>query len=48
MEGPSSWAESDTIERAIEIQDGRIRNSAILEFQRRSAEYPHATEDAST
>lgn len=41
MEGPSSWAASDTIERAIEIQDGRIRNEAILAFQGRSAEYPY-------
>jgi hypothetical protein len=41
MEGPTSWAESDTIDRAIEIQDGRIRNEAILAFQGRSAEYPY-------
>jgi alanine dehydrogenase len=41
MEGPDAWAESDTIDRAIEIADGRIRNPAILEFQGRSAEYPH-------
>ncbi|GAA1688975.1 N(5)-(carboxyethyl)ornithine synthase [Microcella alkalica] len=42
MEGPSSWAGSDTISRAIEIEDGRVRNAAILAFQGRSAEYPHA------
>lgn len=42
MEGPSSWAASDTIDRAIEIQDGRIRNDAILTFQGRSGEYPYA------
>lgn len=42
MEGPSSWAASDTIDRAIEIQDGRIRNVAILTFQGRSGEYPYA------
>jgi alanine dehydrogenase len=41
MEGPSSWAESDTITRAIEIEGGRIRNEAILTFQNRSAEYPY-------
>lgn len=41
MEGPASWAESDTIQRAIEIQDGHIRNEAILTFQGRSAEYPY-------
>lgn len=41
MEGPASWAASDTIRRAIEIEGGRIRNAAILEFQGRSAEYPY-------
>jgi alanine dehydrogenase len=43
MEGPSSWAASDTIARAIEIEGGRVRNEAILEFQRRSAEYPYSS-----
>ncbi|WP_315093383.1 N(5)-(carboxyethyl)ornithine synthase [uncultured Cellulomonas sp.] len=41
MAGPESWASSDTIQRAVEIEDGRIRNQAILTFQGRSAEYPH-------
>lgn len=41
MEGPESWAVSDTIDKAIEIENGRIRNEAILEFQGRSAEYPY-------
>jgi alanine dehydrogenase len=41
MEGRASWGESDTIQRAIEIDGGRIRNQAILEFQQRSAEYPY-------
>ncbi|KQY46092.1 N(5)-(carboxyethyl)ornithine synthase [Cellulomonas sp. Root137] len=41
MSGPESWAASDTIQRAVEIEDGRIRNEAILTFQGRSAEYPH-------
>lgn len=41
MEGPSSWAASDTIDRAIEIEEGRVRNDAILTFQDRSPEYPH-------
>ena len=41
MEGPASWAESDTIQRAIEIEGGRIRNEAILTFQSRSSEYPY-------
>jgi alanine dehydrogenase len=44
MEGPASWAGSDTIRRAIEIEDGRVRNEAILRFQGRSAEYPYLVE----
>jgi alanine dehydrogenase len=44
MEGPSSWAESDTIRRAIEIEEGHIRNEAILTFQGRSAQYPYPSE----
>ena len=43
MEGPPSWAGSDTITRAIEIEDGRVRNEAILRFQGRSAEYPYVS-----
>ena len=46
MEGPASWAESDTIQRAIEIQNGRIRNEAILTFQGRSAEYPYPSDSS--
>jgi len=41
MEGPTAWAASDTISRAIEIENGHIRNEAILTFQGRSVEYPH-------
>ncbi|RFA13584.1 alanine dehydrogenase [Subtercola boreus] len=41
MSGRAAWAESDTITRAIEIDEGRIRNEAILEFQGRSPEYPY-------
>lgn len=41
MEGPASWAGSDTIRRAIEIEGGRVRNEAILRFQGRSGEYPY-------
>ncbi|GAB3618046.1 N(5)-(carboxyethyl)ornithine synthase [Okibacterium endophyticum] len=42
MEGPVAWAGDETINRAIEIRDGFIRNEAILSFQSREAEYPHA------
>jgi alanine dehydrogenase len=45
MEGPSSWAKSMTISRAIEIQDGVIKNPSILSFQGREADYPHARAD---
>jgi len=45
MEGPESWASSETIRRSIEIEGGRIRNEAILEFQGRSGEYPYPAVD---
>jgi len=41
MAGPEAWEEDLTIKRAIEIQEGVIKNSKILSFQKRSAEYPH-------
>ena len=44
MTGPEAWAASPTLERAIEIRDGVIRNPKILSFQHRSAEYPHEIE----
>ena len=44
MGGPERWAESETIRRAIEIQDGVVQNPKILSFQNREAEYPHAPE----
>ncbi|WP_396668562.1 N(5)-(carboxyethyl)ornithine synthase [Microbacterium sp. R86528] len=42
MNGPQAWSQSETIRRAIEIQDGVIINPAILEFQGRAAKHPHA------
>ncbi|TSD12903.1 N(5)-(carboxyethyl)ornithine synthase [Curtobacterium sp. KBS0715] len=45
MSGSGAWAGSETIRRAIEIEDGHIRNPAILAFQGRSAEYPHRAAD---
>lgn len=41
MEGPSAWDLDEPIRRAIEIRDGHILNLDILEFQNRSAAYPH-------
>ena len=41
MSGPEAWAADPTLERAIEIRDGVVRNQKILSFQRRAPEYPH-------
>ncbi len=41
MSGPAAWALDEPIDHAIEIHDGVIINPAILEFQERSATYPH-------
>ncbi len=41
MAGPESWSESETVRRAIEIQDGVVQNEKILSFQHREAAYPH-------
>jgi len=42
LEGPTSWAADETVSRSIEIQDGQVRNPAILAFQDRTAPHPHA------
>ncbi|MET4059289.1 alanine dehydrogenase [Arthrobacter sp. UYP6] len=42
MSGPEAWDEEASVFRAIEIRNGRILNPAVLAFQGRSAEYPHA------
>ncbi|MCF6379313.1 N(5)-(carboxyethyl)ornithine synthase [Nocardioides KLBMP 9356] len=39
--GPPAWDANPTINRAIEIRDGRIVSQAILEFQGRSQVHPH-------
>jgi alanine dehydrogenase len=41
LAGPEAWSADPTISRAVEIQDGRIRNPDILQFQSRSPEFPH-------
>jgi alanine dehydrogenase len=41
MAGPEAWEADDTIRRAIELQDGVIRNPKILSFQGRAEGYPH-------
>jgi alanine dehydrogenase len=41
IKGPERWKKSETLRRAIEIQDGVIVNPKILSFQKREATYPH-------
>ncbi len=41
LAGPDSWAQNETIRRAVEIERGIVKNSNILSFQQRSSEYPH-------
>jgi alanine dehydrogenase len=41
---PQAWEANETIQRAIEIRDGVIRNPRILSFQHRSPDYPHLHE----
>ncbi|MDX1631934.1 MAG: hypothetical protein R3234_08745 [Thermoanaerobaculia bacterium] len=45
MEGPEAWSREPTIERAIEIREGRVLNPKILSFQGREEEYPHRIVD---
>ncbi|WP_097187349.1 N(5)-(carboxyethyl)ornithine synthase [Ornithinimicrobium cerasi] len=41
LSGPDAWQAEPTIGRAVEIQDGQVRNPAILAFQGRAERYPH-------
>jgi alanine dehydrogenase len=41
MIGPEAWHKDTTIQKAIEIQNGKILNPKILSFQNRSEDYPH-------
>ena len=41
MGGPQAWAADPVVARAIEVQDGVVRNHAALDFQQRAPEYPH-------
>jgi alanine dehydrogenase len=40
--GRQRWQESDTIRRAVNIDAGEVVKPAILAFQNRQADYPHA------
>jgi alanine dehydrogenase len=42
LEGATAWDADETLSRAIEIRDGRVVNPAILAFQGRAPEPPHA------
>lgn len=42
MGGPDAWARDETLRRAIEVRDGHVLNPAVLAFQGRAAEHPHA------
>ena len=42
LAGPRAWDADQTIRRALEIRDGVICNPAILAFQHRAPQYPHA------
>ena len=41
MGGPDRWGQSETIKRAVEINNGVIQNPDILSFQNRESYYPH-------
>ena len=45
VEGPSAWASDETIQRSIEIQEGVIRNPAILSVQNREVPHPPLIRD---
>ncbi len=46
LAGYNSWQLNDTIRRSLNIDAGVIKNPAILSFQKRQPNYPHAAIDA--
>jgi alanine dehydrogenase len=42
LTGSPAWDGNETVRRSIEIREGVIQNPAILSFQEREPEYPHA------
>ncbi|MDH5357963.1 MAG: N(5)-(carboxyethyl)ornithine synthase [Gammaproteobacteria bacterium] len=42
LAGSVAWQKNETIRRAINIDDGVIKNTSILSFQHREPKYPHA------
>ena len=43
--GRESWHQDETIRQAVNIDDGVIKKPAILSFQKRQPQYPHAPLD---
>jgi hypothetical protein len=43
--GPNAWEKDETVRRAIEIQDGLVKNPNILSFQHRKSNYPYSYKD---
>jgi alanine dehydrogenase len=41
LDGRDSWQQNETIRRAINIDEGLIKNLSILSFQNRELDYPH-------
>ena len=41
LDGRDSWQQNETIRRAINIDEGVIKNLSILSFQNRELDYPH-------
>ncbi len=46
--GRESWQQSETIRRAVVIDEGVIKKREILSFQKRQAQYPHEPSAAAT
>jgi N5-(carboxyethyl)ornithine synthase len=42
LKGSDGWYKSDTLKKAINIENGIIKKLSILSFQKRSLDYPHA------
>lgn len=42
LEGPDGWDADETVRRAVEIRDGHVLSPAILAFQGRATDPPHA------
>ena len=42
LAGRDNWHKNETIRQAINIEDGVIQSPAILSFQNREPDYPHA------